>query len=183
VQLLLEPFTSLEDYDRWLADRPDEEHYEVVDGLPVMSPSPSGLHQLVLIRLAFLLQQHCPSEQVVLPAPWDWVLATQPRLSVRQPDLVLVRRSQLDDRLLDVPLLAVEVLSPTSFERDAVWKRDAYAKAGLEHYWLVDPQMPQVAIYRRTEGELRMVTRATASEQITLTDPFEVSFSPADLLA
>lgn len=51
MQILAEPFTSLQDYLAWAAQRPEEEQYEVVDGQPVMSPSPAGLHQLVLARL------------------------------------------------------------------------------------------------------------------------------------
>ena len=85
-----------------------------------------------------------------MPAPWDWVLWELPTLSVREPDLLVVTHEQaMDDRLLVPPLLAVEDLSPTSFERDAVTKRRDYARAGLEHYWVLDPDTPAVVAYRR----------------------------------
>ena len=150
VQMVMEPFTSPDEYLAWADQRPDEEHYEVVDGVPVMSPSPGGWHQFALAQLLLTLSAACPSDHVVLPVPLDWVLWQAPRLQIREPDLPVIPRSAARaPRLTDAPLLAVEILSPTSFERDVVAKRREYALAGLDHYWIVDPQTPQVAAYRR----------------------------------
>jgi Uma2 family endonuclease len=182
--MLLEPFTSLEDYDRWAVLRDDAGHYEVADGVPVMSPSPDNVHQRCLRALFRLLDGLCRDGQEVMVAPWDWVLWQEPRLSIRQPDLVVVTKPQADQsRLMSAPLVAVEILSLTSIERDVVTKRRDYATAGLDHYWIVEPAVPQAAIFRRTGNELKLVVRATESKQITLSEPFDVTFTPADLLA
>ncbi|KQU57271.1 hypothetical protein ASG84_16900 [Rhodococcus sp. Leaf278] len=37
-------------------------------------------------------------------------------------------------------VLVVEVISPGSRRTDVVTKRSEYADAGIEHYWIVDPE-------------------------------------------
>jgi Uma2 family endonuclease len=44
------------------------------------------------------------------------------------------------NRVLGVPTLVVEVVSEDDEERDLVTKRDEYARAGIRHYWILDPQ-------------------------------------------
>src|SRR6266849_1853174 len=59
------------------------------------------------------------------------------------------------NRVLGVPTLVVEVVSEEDEARDTVTKREEYARAGIPHYWIVDPQ-------RRTV--LTLVRRGTAYE-------------------
>jgi Uma2 family endonuclease len=59
------------------------------------------------------------------------------------------------NRVLGVPTLVVEGVSEEDEERDTVTKREEYARAGIQHYWIVDPQ-------RRTA--LTLVLRGTAYE-------------------
>jgi Uma2 family endonuclease len=44
------------------------------------------------------------------------------------------------NRVLGVPTLVVEVVSEEDEARDTVTKREEYARAGIPHYWIVDPQ-------------------------------------------
>lgn len=183
MQMLMEPFTSLDDYLAWVDQRPDEEHYEVVEGVPVMSPSPTGWHQFALAQLVLLLSPACPADHVVLPAPFDWVLWEAPRLQIREPDLVVVARSEARaPRLTRAPLLAVEILSPTSYERDAVAKRREYALAGLDHYWIVNPGAPQVAVYRRRGETFELVAQAVDDAELVVTEPMSLRLRPSDLV-
>src|SRR4051794_25805553 len=148
-----------------------------------MSPSPSFAHQLALTRLLVLLDSAMPADCVVLAAPFDWVLWEHPRLQVRQPDIIVVRRTELlGTHLASAPLLAVEVLSPTSADRDAVHKRDEYAGAGLDHYWIVDPIEPRMLVFRRAGASLVLAAQAAGNEELRLTEPFDVTVTPALLL-
>lgn len=76
---------------------------------------------------------------------------------MRKPDVVVVHPDQVSTRaIMGVPLLAVEVLSQSSVERDVVVKRRAYARAGCAHHWLVDPEAPSIAAFEvigPSEGE------------------------------
>ena len=66
------------------------------------------------------------------------------RHEVVRPDLAGWRRERLiepDRRPIDVaPDWICEVLSPSTAARDRVYKRHLYARHGVSHYWLVDPE-------------------------------------------
>jgi Uma2 family endonuclease len=114
-------------------------------------------------------------------SPWDWVLWEHPRFQLRQPDLAVVTYEQAPGvRLTTAPLLAVEVLSPTSIERDTIAKRD-YARAGLDHYWVVDPAVPQLAVFRRTGDRLELFAHADGEHELDLTEPITAIIRPIDL--
>ena len=79
----------------------------------------------------------------------------------RRPDFAhysTVDAARIDlaaNRVLGAPTLVVEVVSEDDEERDTVTKREEYARAGIPHYWIVDP-------LRRTV--LTLVLRGTAYE-------------------
>ena len=57
-----------------------------------------------------------------------------------QPDILVAPRAQFTERDLPAPpLLAVEVLSPSTRRVDLLLKRDRYEEAGIASYWIVDP--------------------------------------------
>src|SRR5581483_9247689 len=50
------------------------------------------------------------------------------------------RKSIITEKYLaGAPDLIIEILSPSSMERDKLVKRDLYAKHGVSEYWIVDP--------------------------------------------
>ena len=88
----------------------------------------------------------------------------------------------LTDRYLaDPPVLAVEVLSPSTRRTDLVRKRAAYERAGLPHYWLVDPVVPSLTVLERVGGRLVEVLAVKDDEVVELARPFPVSLSPASV--
>ncbi len=170
-------------YDDWLGLPETNLPVDVVDGVLIMSPAPTGLHQLVLENLFAVFLETVPSGYRPAVAPRDWVLWDVPLL-VRQPDLMIVTAAQArESQITERPLLAIEVLSPTSRERDLVTKPAEYAKAGLAHLWLVDPDIPEVVARRWDGNEWIEVARATADEVLMVKDPVVVSLRPADLVA
>ncbi len=50
-------------------------------------------------------------------------------------------------RINGIPALLVEVLSPSNSIQDTQIKRDAYARANVPEYWIVDPRHREVLIY------------------------------------
>jgi Uma2 family endonuclease len=60
-----------------------------------------------------------------------------------QPDVVVVDQEDADKpRLTRPPLLVVEMISPSSRAVDLGAKRYAYAEAGVDHYSVVDAELP-----------------------------------------
>lgn len=51
------------------------------------------------------------------------------------------------------PDLVVEVLSPGTMRNDRTYKKDVYARCGVQEYWLVSPNEKSVEVYRLDGGE------------------------------
>ena len=96
-----------------LEGMPDDGHrYELVEGTLVVSPAPGMPHQDAAFLLAKLLADQCPPHLKVLMAPFDVVLADD---TVVEPDVLVASRAALTPKNLPgPPVLAVEVLSPSS---------------------------------------------------------------------
>jgi hypothetical protein len=60
-------------------------------------------------------------------------------------------------------------------------KRAAYQRAGLRHYWLVDPLITAVTVLDRIGGELVETMVAKGDEPLPVERPFPVTVVPADL--
>lgn len=159
----------------------DGHRYELVDGVLIVSPSPRPLHQRVVARVLAAVTAHCPRDCEALPAPVDVVLADD---TVLIPDVVVGRREDYTARALEgVPVLSVEVISPSSRLIDTELKRARLAAAGCPNYWIFDPYVPSVLCLELAEGRYVTAGEARGDESITLTEPFTVALNPADLVS
>jgi Uma2 family endonuclease len=161
---------------------PDDGHrYELIDGALVVTPAPSWRHQAVAFELAKILDATAPGDLKVLMAPVDVVLSDS---TVMQPDVLVARRSDLGARDLPVaPVLAVEVLSPTTRHFDLMLKRSRYETAGCASYWVVDPTEPAITAWDLVDDAYVQVGRAEGDKTLDLTQPFAVSVTPSGLIA
>lgn len=168
---------------RWdLESITDERHrYELVDGTLIMSPSPRPLHQRVVARVLAALTGDCPEDWEVLPAPVDVQLSDN---TVLIPDVVIGRRAAFTERaLVGPPVLAVEVISPSSDHIDRFLKPARLAKAGCPHYWFIDPDVPSVTCMSLRGDSYVVVAEATGATSIKLTEPYPLVLVPEDLVA
>ena len=165
-----------------LEHMPDDGHrYELLDGTLLVSPAPRLPHQRVVGNLYVLLRAACPPELEVILAPFDVVLADD---TVLEPDLLVAPRSQLTERdLPGPPLLAVEVLSPSTRRIDLLLKRDRLQAAGVPSYWLVDPDEPSLTALELRDGAYAEVAVVRGAQEWTAEQPFPVEVRPADLPA
>lgn len=124
--------------------------YELLDGEIVVSPAPTPRHQDTLQALNRLLDRWVSEHDLgtVMLAPTDVVLDEKNAL---QPDLFFYAIDnplhEVNGRLHGAPDLAVEVMSPSSRDRDAVIKARRYAGAGIREFWLVDPSSRTISIF------------------------------------
>lgn len=144
-----------------LRELPDDgKRYEIVDGVLLVSPSPSLPHQRVVGELYVLLHQYVAGlniEVFVAPAAVTWAEDTEV-----QPDLLAVRRvgSKPLARFEDVNqlVLAVEVLSPSTARFDRYIKRRKYQERGVETYWIVDTAARCIERWLPNDQEPAMVS-------------------------
>ncbi len=115
--------------------------HELLDGVHAVTPSPQLPHQRAVRELLLLLAGHlgprCNYE--IFSSPADIVLGPN---TLVQPDVFVVARAP-GDKLeswsdAGVPVLAIEILSPSTAPRDRGVKRRIYQRAGVAEYWIVD---------------------------------------------
>lgn len=129
--------------DEVLALPDDGFRYELVDGELLVSPSPRALHQRVLAALFRLLdpyvRRHATGEVMLSPADLDLRggQLVQPDLFVTAP--VEGRRIR-EWCEVGIPVLVVEVVSPSTDRYDRLVKRSRYQRSGVPVYWIVDPE-------------------------------------------
>lgn len=148
----------------------DGRRYEILDGEIAVTPAPSPSHQEVLFNLARLLDHHVRSHSLgkVYVAPIDVILA---RTSIVQPDIVFIdaeRLSLVSTRGIDGPPdLAVEVLSPTTEAQDRGTKLQLYARHGIRHCWLIDPDSRRLEAYELAGTAYRLVAELTGTTEFS----------------
>lgn len=133
-----------------LPEEPGIRH-EILDGLLVKEPSPSIRHQRISSRLQGALRDYFRAvdpEGEILDAPLDVVLSEK---NVVQPDLLYIPGSEKavfeQTHVFIAPKLLIEILSPSTRRRDRLEKMDIYSKAGVLHYWIVDPDICIIEAY------------------------------------
>lgn len=154
-------FARYEDFRRWAESQPG--YWILIRGVPMPSPSPSRIHQLLSLRFELLLVEAVLQRGLgeVYDAPLDVKLSED---TVYQPDLMVVLQEH-QDRLREThiegaPDLIVEILSPSTARMDLWEKRLDYEAAGVQEYWVVDPDSRTVELYAREGGRLIPVDRA-----------------------
>ena len=143
---------SYEDYALF----PDDgRRHEILDGQHVMSPAPRTAHQRLVGDLFIDIQTHAREHRLgrAYVAPFDVLLGDH---DIVQPDVCFVaadRRLIVDaENCKGAPDLIAEVLSPSMRRRDLLDKRTVYERSGVSEYWVVDPEVDPVDVFRLGAG-------------------------------
>jgi len=143
--------------------------YELIDGALLVSAEPSLQHQRINLALARLLQDAAPADLEVL-LPVDVRLSPFRQIA---PDVTVVQRQDVAaKRVDDVPLLVVEVQSPSTRAVDLTLKRQVLQEAGVPSYWLVDPLDLVLTVLELSDGVY--VERFRGPGPFRATQPFPV---------
>ena len=146
---------TLEDYKH----TPDDKRYELLDGELIMAPAPNLGHQRIDMNLGSSLHAFVKERELgeVLSAPCDVVLSDT---DVVQPDVLFISRARehtlTDENVRGAPDLVIEILSPSTADRDLGYKHDLYSRHGVLEYWVVDPMAETVAVHRQRDGRLEL---------------------------
>ena len=140
------PFTVAE-----LDRMPDDgRRYELLEGVLIVSPRPTTVHQFVSMRLLRILADACPDDLCVVPEP---AVELGPQTEF-DPDLVVVGMDQIGGaKFTEPPLLIIEIRSPSTALVDLNRKKAVYERFGVSSYWIVNPDPPPAGTDRlRTAG-------------------------------
>jgi Uma2 family endonuclease len=186
-----DPVTAALDYDLpapgdWTTDDldalpEDGRRRELIDGVLIVSPSPTRFHQTLAGLLMTALAATCPPE-------YDVTQGVEIRISRRRsltPD-VLVATAEAAARnpshfLPHQVALAVEIVSPGSQTMDRVTKPALFAQAGIPLYWRIEIEDgivvhtgqldPSAEIYRPT---------GTFTEAVEIDQPWSIRLPITD---
>ena len=167
------------DYKTW----PDDERWEIIEGVAyAMSPSPSWRHQGLIGELFAQLHDFLKGKpcrvfisplDTLLHAPGEEDASDDAIDTIVQPDvLVVCDKNKLGPRAVrGAPDVAVEVLSPYSWDRDIRLKMRVYEERGVREYWVVDPGNKTVAVYKReTDGRFGKATTIVLADTAEAAD-------------
>ncbi len=137
------PYTW-DDYRSWDDDR----RWEIIGGEAyAMSPAPTTRHQKIHTELVRQMANHFAAHPCqTFSAPTDVKLSDR---DVVQPDILVVcdPKQIRPTHIEGPPALVIEILSPSTGQRDRVVKMDLYARAGVREVWLVTPFPQSVEVF------------------------------------
>jgi Uma2 family endonuclease len=137
---------------------PNEPRCELIYGRFYVSPSPSVLHQIVVMQLIEELHRVArPVGALALIAPLDVYLADH---SIVQPDILYISKSRrriAQEWIEGAPDLLIEVLSPGMYRKDRNEKLQLYAECDVREYWIVDPHDRWIEFLRNDSGQFVVV--------------------------
>ena len=158
----------------------DGNRYELIDGVLVVSASPMPRHQRMAFKLGMVLEAAVPDDLWLMALPVDVELD---RRTMVAPDLVVAPRSSFNEkRLPAAPLLAVEILSPSTRLTDLNVKFARFERAGIPSYWVLDPAEARLVAWELVDGKYVEVADVVGDESWTATKPFAVTITPGALL-
>lgn len=162
----------------------DGNDYELIDGVLVMSPSPTPRHQLVAKVVLRQLDDYVERGKLGLVLyETDVRLPTPPgaRDLVYRPEILYIaanRVGQIRGRIDIAPDLIVEVVSPDSRSLDTQTKRDDYERTGVREYWLIDPDAARLVFFQLRNGKFVEAVGSTTSYASEVVPGFMLDLAP-----
>jgi Uma2 family endonuclease len=157
-----------------------ERFHEIIGGELVRKAAPSASHGRAQSRLASRIGG--PFDRRTggrMPGGWWLVTEVEVELAPREvyrPDLAGWRRERVPELPRTVPIgvrpdWVCEVLSESNAGNDLVKKMRGYHRAGVPHYWIVDPAAQALTVYRWTSDGYLLTLAADRSERVRA-EPF-----------
>jgi Uma2 family endonuclease len=141
-------------YADWQQLPDDGNRYEIIDGVLYMTTAPRSFHQWIVGKLHRYIGM--PAEDrglaFAFAAPIGLLM---PGCDPAQPDYVVINVARAailrDGRIMGVPDLIIEILSSSNRAYDETIKLEAYARARVPEYAIVDPRDRRL-LHHRLEG-------------------------------
>lgn len=166
-------------YEDFLLFPDDGKRHEIIDGDHFITPAPNIKHQSVSFNLAAAFANFLSANKIgkAFAAPCDVVLSDE---DIVEPDLLFVSADRAaiitEQNVQGPPDLVVEILSSGTRKVDEIVKRKLYERYKVREYWIVDPELETVKIYRLTDqGYVRAAELARETTD-TLSTPLLPDF-------
>ena len=131
------------DYMQW------EGEWELIEGIAIsMAPAPMRIHQNIATELLFELKKsqnkdECP--ECIISFENDWKVSDN---TILRPDIVLVCNDDNKKYLTKAPKIIIEIISPSTAQKDETVKFDIYENEKVDYYILVYPSDLKAKAYK-----------------------------------
>jgi Uma2 family endonuclease len=165
-------------YDDLLAV-PDHMVAEIIDGDLVVNPRPAVMHARASSRIGSRIGGPFDDGK---GGPGGWIILDEPELhlhaDVLVPDLAGWRRERMpvlpDSAAIELaPDWVCEVISPGTARHDRGGKRAIYAREGVSHIWLVDPEARVLEVFRLLPTKDYVVAGVWSESALVRAEPFD----------
>ena len=145
---------TIEEFLAFTDTRPDEERWELIEGVPVLNPSPIDYHQIAVANIvAFLVRMKVETNASWLPLVGTGTRVPASQHSLPQPDVMVKEHPPTGSAVSDDALVLFEVLSRSNTKIDQAWRRRVYASVpNCRHYVTVSLKAVDVSAYDRDGG-------------------------------
>jgi Uma2 family endonuclease len=155
---------------------------ELLDGVLLVSPSPTNVHQTIAMLLGAALERRCPPALAVTQA-------VEIRLSPRRafiPDVMVTtfEAAARSPRWFEPHevVLSVEIVSPTSEAMDRFAKPALLAQVGIPSYWRIETEGVLTVHAHRLDPANKVYQQTGAfKDDIEVDEPWELSLPVAEI--
>lgn len=140
-----------------------------------MTPSSNTKHQPIVGKLHLVIGSWLESHPIgrLFLAPYDVVFSD---VDVVEPDLLYLSKERAAQVVTPLhakgaPELVIEITSRGTRKRDETVKRRLYERAGVPEYWVVDPEIDVIRVYRRENERFARPLELSREADDVLTTP------------
>ena len=165
---------------------PEGVRMELIDGVLYDMASPSAFHQAIIMQVYMQIApvlQASEGDCEIFAAPLDVRFEPDDDRDLVQPDLLIACEKQKyineTGRILGAPDMVMEVLSPSTGNKDRIIKLNKYWQKGVREYWVVDPDRQMIHVY--FFGDINGFSEYTFEDRVPLRifgGSLSVSFAP-----
>ncbi len=145
---------TIKEFLAFTATRPQEERWELIEGVAILNPPPVGIHQLIAANIVAFLHAHKRAKDTT----WIPLLGIGTRVpaspkSLPQPDVFVQEGPAGATPVTDDAAVIFEVLSKSNTKADQAWRKRVYASVpNCAHYVTVSLKSVEVTLFSRANG-------------------------------
>ena len=149
-------YMDLDDFEELVLDKPRDEKWELISGRVVRSMVGARVaHHRLVQNINFALRTHIRTKGLPCETFTETFWLKQRFLQLAAFPDIMVRCGPLDRNAvsIDDPLILIEVVSPSSEDRDHGQKAATYMRlAGLQHICFIDRDRVHLEVFDRNEA-------------------------------
>ena len=137
-------------------DDSKQPRYELIGGEAVMLAAPNVNHSIVSGNIYAIFRGFLRGKRCLAFGDNTKVYLSERNHFIPDAMIVCNRKIVKRNGIYGAPDLVAEVLSPRTAKFDRGLKKEAYAKAGVREYWIVDTVTKSVEVYYLREKNFRL---------------------------